>query len=301
LQQGLTDLAQTARQKYSNEALGEMEAITTEKYGQWLDGVKVPKIDMENTISAIKGIYENLSKTGKQTADVILLSAKEGNELPIAAIQKLKTQMGTLTRGNIDIRQALNKAMREDISKVEGGEAAVQALSEADQVYRLQKVGRDINNLFKRSMENDGVTEKFLPLRFEQNYTEQFRKKISRDAGDIVPLLDELLTISRAAKGDIAKLKSFDASKYIPMINLGAAGGLGIWSAFYDPEKAKYAALIPLGMGMSHSLMTPKGALNKWLTSGWDWAKSPAIQEGLKMGGRVVMQGRGQGNDAESQ
>jgi hypothetical protein len=289
LQTGLNDIAETARAKYSNEAIAQMEAETLQKYGGWLKGVQQETVDMENSLSALHGVYENLPKNAKKTADTIFLSAGEGTELPIAAIEKLKNQMGTLSRGNIDVRQTLNKAMREDIAKVEGGEEAVKALNEADKLYRLEKASRDINGLFKASMKSDGVTETFMPLNFIQKYTPEFRKKISRDAADIIPQLDEILIISKAAKDDISKVKGFDTAQKIASwaIPLGGAGAM----QYFDVEnKAPYLLPLAAGLGLSKSMMSPGGWTRKWLTEGLK--SGPGTQLGLKLGGRALTMGK---------
>jgi hypothetical protein len=293
LQDKLTDMAQTIKGKYSSEMIEKLEKDATTAYETFLDGVKAEKVDMSETISAMKDIYANSSKNAKKTMDTIFAQAGEGTELPIEVVKTLKKQLSTISKGNLDVKRSVNNALKEDLSKIEGGEAATEILGNADKSYRYAVISKKINNLVEKSMSSDGITENFKPLTYEQKYTPELRKSLQKDAPDIVPLLDDLLDIAKASKRDLQKLGPGGTEA---KISLGAAGIGSFILAMTDPENISGNAMwaVPaaaLAALSARSLMRPKGYMNQFLTSGIQ--PKPRITEPLKLGGRAAVMNYG--------
>jgi hypothetical protein len=287
LQDRLTNIATDLRSSVSDDAIANMEAQTTKGYSEALDSIPSDTVDMSNSLGAIKSVYANLSKKAKQTADTVLAKAGissqqvtradgtqatewvgDGSELPIDDVKQLKQQLSTIASKNVDVKKTLNKALMDDLSGVEGGDQAVQALKDTDSLYRLQQASKTVNRILGRSIGTDGVTENFKPLSFEQNYTSQARKVIARDYPSIVPQLDDLLQISQAAKTDIAKYASSKSigSQFIQRgIELGT--GKGVLSEALNHPVATGVPILG-GLAMANSNMNPNGWLRQWLTTG---------------------------------
>lgn len=291
LQTGLNDLVSGIKGKYSNEAIQKLETATNQQYASWLDSVGADKIPMKETIKVIRDNFDEMVPAGKTMARRIFKAAGDGDEMAVESVMAIKEGMSTLGKNNQDLKLMINEALKKDVSSIQGGEDAVKILTDTDQIYRLEKVTKYINNMFRRSIQSSGNTETFIPKRFEQIYDAKARAIIKRDAADIVPQLDELLKISKYAKTDLEKLPGVKDV----VIDLGVAG-MGT-SIIYmtDPEKfgEKAPYLLPIlgGSGVARSMMAPRGLIRRGLTEGFNLG--PGTQEALKLGGRALIMGQG--------